>query len=60
MEVLTNITWNGPSLEFGEREIFKTFKKKHFPYVLECFAPCRQESLVLHECPEVWTNINFQ
>ena len=30
MEVLTNITWNGPSRESGEREIFKAFREKTF------------------------------
>ena len=28
MEVLKNITWNGPSGGAGEREIFKAFRKK--------------------------------
>ena len=28
MEVLTNITWDGPSRGAGEREVFKTFRKK--------------------------------
>ena len=31
MEVLTNITWNGPSREAGEREkSFKAFREKTF------------------------------
>ena len=35
MEVLTNITWNGPSREVGERDIFKAFRKKTF-FSLRC------------------------
>ena len=30
IEVLTNITWNGPSRGAGEREIFGAFRKKTF------------------------------
>ena len=35
--------------------------RKHFlpPCVQECSTPCTQEGLVLHECPEIWTNVNF-
>ena len=28
MEVLTNIAWNGPPSEAGEREILQAFRKK--------------------------------
>ena len=38
-----------------EREIFKAFREENtfIPCVHECSTPCRQEGLVLHECPEV-------
>ena len=34
MEVLTNITWNGPSRGAGEREIFKAFRKNTFSSIV--------------------------
>ena len=52
IEVLTNITWNGPSRGAGEREIFETFRKKTFlPCVHGCSTPCIQDSLDERQIP---------